>query len=287
MTTETSSPPAGEEEYKLTPPRRAPRRGLPTKGLIVLTGLPKSGKNSIALSVPGLALLETEKEGSAHLDGWVQETYDLTTFRRAFRAAQKDPSCRAIGVSTIDKLIGWWQDEICATYQVDSMSAQVEGVNLWNVLRQKVESFIDAAKTGGKLVIWLAHYKEPKLDKEGRVVITQNIDAPGKLGGLICAEADLIGACSKAKVGAKMQFKVSFVGGGEIGAFGGRVDELEGKEIVLPKGRQWAAIEAACVEGATEAPQGTSTEAATAAKTATAPAKTNGTTKAAAAAGRK
>lgn len=211
-----------------------------------MTGLPKSGKNSIALSKPGLCLLETELDGSEHLDGWVQETGDLSTFRQAFAAAVAHPECTAVGVSTFDKLIGWWQQEIMETYQVESMHANIEGVNLWQKLRNSVEGFINYSKTCGKLVVVLAHYKEPKLDKEGRLVITHNIDAPGKIGGYVCSEADLIGACSKAKIGTKMQFKVSFIGGGEIGAFGGRVRELEGKEIVLPDENQWAAIEAAC-----------------------------------------
>lgn len=247
MTTEPqkASPPA-PPKFSLAPPRKAPRKGMPQSGLFLFTGLPKSGKNTLALSRPALTLLETEKQGSDHLDGWVQEIPHLDAFRTAFKAALEHPDCRAIGVSTFDKLLVWWQDEICATYNVASMSANVEGVNLWSELRRKVEAFIDVSKTCGKLLVVLAHYKEPKLDREGKLVITHNIDAPGKLGSLICSEADLIGACSKAKVGAKMQFKVSFVGGGEVGAYGGRVKELEGKEILLPEEGQWAAIEAVC-----------------------------------------
>jgi hypothetical protein len=134
------------------------------------------------------------------------------------------------------------------------MSANIEGVNLWQELRKKRrDCSSNTSKNCGKLIVVLAHYKEPKLDKEGRLVIAHNIDAPGKLGSYICSEADLIGACSKAKVGIKMQFKVSFVGGGEVGAYGGRVKELEGKEIILPEDNQWAAIEAGCTEAAKKA----------------------------------
>lgn len=251
-------------EFQLTPPRKAPRKGMLTSGLVLLTGLPKSGKNSIALSVPGLVLLETEKKGADHLDGWVQDIPDLATFRLAFGAALKDPNCLAIGVSTLDKLLTWWQDELCEMYQVESMSANLEGVNLWVELRKKAELFVDVTKNHNKLFVVLAHYKEPKLDKAGNLVISNNVDAPGKLGGYICSEADLIGACSKAKIGSKMQFKVSFVGGGEVGAYGGRVKELEGKEIVLPEENQWAAIVAAC--SAPVKPEASKTEEKTAGK---------------------
>lgn len=244
--TETTDAPA---PFELAAPRKAPRKGIPTTGMLLFTGLPKSGKNTIALSIPGLVLLETEKMGADHLDGWVQEVGDLATFRLAFKAALKHPDCKAIGVSTFDKLLTWWQDELCAEYGVDSMSANLDGVNLWVELRKKVEVFIEVTKTCGKLIVVLAHYKEPKLDKGGSLVVTNNLDAPGKLGGYVCAEADLIGACSKAKVGNKMVFKVSFVGGGEVGAYGGRVKELEGKEIVLPAENPWAAIVAAANEG--------------------------------------
>lgn len=266
MTTETPTAPTDAPKFVLAPPRKALRKGMPTMGMLLFTGLPKSGKNSLALSIPGLVLIETEQMGSEHLDGWVQEVPDLDTFRTVFRAALDHPDCRAVGVSTFDKLIGWWQDEIMASYGVASMSANIEGVNLWQELRKKVEAFVHISKTCSKLIVVLAHYKEPKLDKNGSLVISHNVDAPGKLGSYICSEADLIGACSKAKVGAKMQFKVSFVGGGEIGAYGGRVKELEGKEIIVPEGGQWSAIEAACQ--ADVKPEPVKTETKTTAKTA-------------------
>lgn len=262
MTNATTQAPT-QSTFTPAPPRKALRKGLPAQGLILITGLPKSGKNTIALSKPGLVLLETEKMGADHLDGWVQETNDIATFRAAFRWALDNPDCTSIGVSTIDKLIGWWQDEICEEYGVASMSAQLEGINLWQVLRKKVEAFVDITKTGGKVVVGLCHFKEPKLDKDGRLVISHNIDAPGKLGSYLCSEADLIGICSKGRVANKMQFRISFEGGGEVGAYGGRVKELEGKTIMLPEENQWAAIEAACVAESVKAePEKTSAKAA-------------------------
>lgn len=261
MTTSAATPPQAATppaapapaEYTLPEPRRAPRKGMPKAGMIIFTGLPKSGKNSLALSRPGLLLIETEKLGSEHLDGWVDEVADLQQFRRSFGAALKNPKCTAIGVSTFDKLLTWWQDELCAKWKVTSMSANIEGVNLWSELRKKVETFVETTKTCGKLIVVLGHYKEPKLDKEGRVVIAHNIEAPGKLGGYICGEAELIGALSKEKVGEAMQFKVSFEGGGQVGAYGGRVKELEGKTIVLPEGEGWTAIEAEANKSTTTA----------------------------------
>jgi hypothetical protein len=256
MTIATQEAPTEAPKFTLAPPRKAPRKGMPTKGaLILITGLPKSGKNTLALSYPGLGLLEMEKHGSDHLDGWVQETDNLDTFRSAFRALLDSPECRAIGVSTLDKLIGWWQDEIVEQYQVASMSTKIEGGdNLWQVLRGKIETFVEVSKHCDKNVIALCHFKEPKLDKDGRLVVAHNIDAPGKIGSYLCSEADLIGVCSKAKVGNRMQYKISFVGGGEVGAYGGRIKELEGKEIILPETNQWAAIEAEVNKALNEKP---------------------------------
>lgn len=258
MTTETQEAPAAKSApatattpiYTLPAPRKAPRKGIPKDGLVVFVGLPKSGKNSIALSIPKCFLIETEKKGSDHLDGWTQDVNNLKEFRGYFNAALKDPSCHAIAISTIDKLGKWWEKYICEKYGIDSMSTKIEGVNQWQDFRAIVDGFIETSKSCGKLIVLLAHYKEPKLDNDGKLVIAQNVDLPGKNGRAICAEAELIGACSKAKVGNKMQFKVSFVGGGEVGAYGGRVKELEGKEIILPAENQWLAIEAACKEPA-------------------------------------
>ena len=236
------------QAYTLAPRRPAPKVGMPKDGFWLLSGLAKQGKTTLSASIPDAVILELEKGGADYVNGWVQEIPDLATLRLAFVAAVKDPKVKAIVVDTLDVVLDWLADEVAEKYGLDSMTEKKEGVNgfeVWDALTRKVSILISSFKHCDKLVVALAHFKEPKLNKDGRLVITSAINAPtGKIGSYICSHADAIGICSKEKVGSKMQYKISFEGGGPIGAFGSRVPDLENKTITLPDTNQWAAIEA-------------------------------------------
>lgn len=241
-------PPAPAASYKLAPPRTAIKTGMPTDGMWLFAGLPKAGKTSLAASIPDAVLLELENHGADRVDGWVQEIPDLPTFRQAVMAAIKEPTVKVIVIDTLDVLIDWIEDDVAAQFGLENMNERKEGTNgfaVWGELRKRVNGLVGMFKGCGKLVVLLAHFKEPKLDNEGRLVVTQNINAPGKIGSYICAQADAIGNCFKTPLGQSTQYVASFQGGGVTGTFGSRIAELEDKRIVLPKGKQWEAIQAA------------------------------------------
>lgn len=249
--TQTQEAPAETQtapKFKLAPPRGVLKKGVPTDGVWLVAGLPKNGKTTLAASIAGGVVLEMEKGGADRVPGWVQEIPDMNTFRQAFVAACQDQNVKAIVVDTLDVIIDNLQAEVAAKFGLETMSERKEGVNgfaVWDFLHEKVAAMVKAFKECGKLVVLLAHFKEPRLDSEGKLVITNSINAPGKIGGYICSHADVIGICSKKRVGDKTQYVIKFHGEGIIGAFGSRIPELEDKTIVLPKASQWAAIEAA------------------------------------------
>lgn len=235
------------QAFKLKPRRAAPKTGMPTDGFWIIAGLWKSGKTVLAASAPDSVVLELEKGGADRVDGWVQEIPDMSTFRQAFVAAVKEPKVKIIVIDTLDEVLGHLEDEIAQKYGLESMSERKEGVSgfeTWGDLNKKVSELVAGFKNCGKLVVALAHFKEPRLNSEGKLVVTNAINAPGKIGSYLCSHADAIGVCSKEKIGSKMQYKVSFEGGGPLGAFGSRVSELENKTIILPDRNQWSAIEA-------------------------------------------
>lgn len=235
-------------EFKLSPPRAAKKTGMPTDGLWLFAGLPKAGKTTLASTIPGGIILELERGGADRVSGWVQDVPNLPTFRKALVAAIKAPEVKVIVIDTLDVLLDWVEDDVAAQFGLENMSERKEGVNgfaVWGELRKRTNSMVEVLKTCGKLVILLAHYKDPKLDADGKVVISQAINAPGKTGSYICGQADAIGNCFKRPMGQATQYVVSFQGGHGLGTFGSRIAELEDRVIVLPKTNQWAAIEAA------------------------------------------
>lgn len=276
------SPPAAAPQtatFKPAPPRTAPKVGMPTDGFLVFAGLPKAGKTRLASSIAGGVIIELERGGADRIDGWVQDVHTLAAFREAMKWAIAEPKVRVIVIDTIDEVLELLEEGILEKYELGSMMDRREGVNTWQELRKQVNAMVKRFKDCGKLVVGLAHYKEPKLDSDGRIVLTQNLNAPGKIGPYLCAQADLIGNCSKGKVGSKTQYTVTFQGGGSLGTFGSRIDELEGKTVVIPKRNGWAAIEAACKEGALEDAPAQEEKPAAAKATAVNKTSTNGRTK--------
>lgn len=241
---ETKEKPA--ETFKLSPPRGVLKKGVPTDGMWLIAGLPKNGKTTLAASIPGAVILELEKGGADRVSGWVQEVPDMETFRKVFIAAVKEPAVKAIVIDTLDVVIDNIEHEVAELFGLENLNERKDGVSgfaMWGKLQEKVSAMVKAFKECNKLVVLLAHFKEPRIDSEGKLVITNSIQAPGKVGGFICSHADAIGICSKRRLGEKTQYVIKFHGDGIIGAFGSRIPELEDKTVILPKENPWSAIE--------------------------------------------
>jgi hypothetical protein len=138
------------------------------------------------------------------------------------------------------------EDEVARAAGLENILERKHGVDHWSLfaeLRKRIEALVGYLKESGKLVVLLAHTKEPKLDANGIVVIPQGINVMGKGASFIAAAVDAIGHCYKKQVAGTTKYFVSF-SGGPLGAFGSRIPELEDKTIELPKTNQWSAIEA-------------------------------------------
>lgn len=244
-----SAPPQPPAAKGFTPaaPRGVLKTGFPTDGYWLITGLAKAGKTKFIASIPGAFILETEEGGADRVGGWIQDVPNLTVFRQALGYAFTNPDVKVIVVDTLDLVLKYLGLESAQKFGLESLSEKKEGVNgfaVWDDLFSKVDRMTEKFKKCGKLVILVAHFKEPKLDSEGKLVISQSIDAPSsKISSHICAHADVIGVAAKKRIGEKSQYSLRFHGDGVVGAYGSRVPELEDKTVVLPKAGQWTAVQ--------------------------------------------
>lgn len=234
--------------FSLAKPRSILKQGLPTDGYWVIAGLPKNGKTSFAASIPGALILELEKGGADRVAGWIQDIPDMETFRKALKIAFEEPTVKVIVIDTLDIILKNIATESANKFGLDSISEKKEGVNgfaVWEEVFSRVHRMTETFKACGKLVILLCHFREPKMDSDGKLVISQSIDAPSsKISSHICAHADVIGVASKKRIGEKSQYSLRFHGDGVVGAYGSRVPELEDKTVVLPRTGQWGAVTA-------------------------------------------
>jgi len=231
-------------ENPLVENRKAPKTGMPTSGLAIFVGYPKSGKTTLASSFPDSYVLELEKGGGDRVDGRIHEINDLASFRKILPVVIKEPSIKTIVIDTIDVVSDWIEAEIAKEKGLDTMTDRKEGVNgfeLWGTFKKRMESLSLYFKNCGKLVILIAHTRDAKQDGDGNVIAPAGINVPGKSGGFIAAQADMIGYCLKKEVGSGMQFYVSFRGG-PLGQWGSRVSELNGKILLVPAKNQYTAF---------------------------------------------
>jgi hypothetical protein len=211
---------------------------------MILVGMPKSGKTTLAASWPGSYVLELEPGGGDRIDGRVHEIKSLVEFRDALKLLIAEPSVKTIVVDSIDVLSDWFEDEIARAAGLTSMTdrkAGVDGWSLWADLRKKLESLIHYLKSSGKFVILIAHTKDPKVDASGSIIIPAGINVSGKGAGFIAANADAIGNSFKKQVGAQTKYFLSFQGG-SLGIWGSRIPELEDKTIELPRENPYSAF---------------------------------------------
>jgi len=243
----------------LVPHRPKPRTGMPTEGLFILVGHPKSGKTTLASSFEDSYVMELEPGGGERVSGRIHAVADLNEFREVLKAVVKEPAIKTLVIDTVDVLSDWMEDEIARSRGLEAITdrkAGVDGFEMWGEFRRKVEALIGFLKASKKLVILIAHCKEPKLDANGNPITPAGINMPGKSGAFIAAQADMIGFVYKKPMGSGTAYFVTFQGG-PLGTWGSRVDELNDKTITLPKDNPYSAFKAVFDAAAPKSPVAT------------------------------
>lgn len=240
---------------ELTKPRtKAKVTGMPTSGLMLVVGHPKSGKTWFASSAPDSIVAELEESGADRVPwGRIQEIHcsepdALKQFGQVMELVMSDDSIKTVTIDSVDQLAKIIQDDIAKDAGVEHMQKPKAGVDsraLWGEFAHRVHTITDALKASGKLVILIAHCKPPEKDDQGRVITPAGINVSGKGGSYIAAQAEMIGFVGVRVLAGKAQHYITFKSASDIAIWRSRVDELHEKEIVLDKANPWQSFAAA------------------------------------------
>jgi hypothetical protein len=217
---------------ELVIPRTKPKEsGLPTSGLLLVVGHPKSGKTWFASSFPDSYILELERGGADRVPGGrIHDIENLEAFGQVLELVVADEGIKTITIDSVDELATWIEKDVEKEKPRDK-----DGWAFWGEFRERIEGLVDFLKDSGKLVILIAHCKPPEKTNEGRVITPAGINVSGKGGAYIAAQAEMIGYISKKNLGGKGVHFLSFRSESDLAIWGSRVEELADKEIQLSK----------------------------------------------------
>lgn len=243
---------------KLAEMRTKPKvSGMPTCGIMLVVGHPKSGKTWFASSAPESILVELERNGADRIPhGRVQEVNNdgpdpLGELEQVMEAVMADPLIRTVTIDSIDQWATMLQNDIAKRAGLEHMQQTKQGTDnrsLWGEFGHRVHAITDALKASGKLVLLIAHCKPPEKDDQGRVITPAGINVSGKGGAYIAAQAEMIGFVGVRVVAGRAQHYITFKSPSDLAIWRSRVDELHEKEIILAKNDPWGSFAAAFAE---------------------------------------
>ena len=221
-------------KVKSTPKTNNPR-------LLILFGRPKAGKSSFVASLDSNLIIDLEN-GYQALSALVVQARTINDFgeiatalRKEINESGKNPY-KYITIDNATRL-----EEICLDYAKQLYKQSPQGKNyqgtdirtlpngggfMW--LRMAVKKVIDLFRDLSETLIVVAHVKDRQIQVEGQEMSEMTIDLTGKLGDILCGEADAIGYVYRKKNETIISFE-----GGENTIREARAQHLRGKKIVV------------------------------------------------------
>lgn len=207
----------------------------------IFYGKPKAGKSSLMASLDNNLVIDLEN-GYQALSALViqaRTVKDLGNIVEAIRDEIKKTGNKPYKYITIDNATRL--EEICMGYAIQLYKATNQGKNyqgtdirtlpngsgyMW--IRMAVKKVIDLFRDLSDHLILIAHTKDKQINVEGQEVSEMTLDLTGKLGDILCGEADAIGYVYRKK----NETIISFEGGNNI-VREARAPHLRGKNIVV------------------------------------------------------
>ncbi len=208
---------------------------------LIIYGKPKSGKTTIAAALPNNLIIDLEG-GSEYLSALAVQARninDLGEISRAIQAEISSTGKRPYKYITIDNATRL--EELCLDYakmlyMQTPMGKLYKGDDIrtlpngsgYMYLRQAVRKVIDMFRCLCDNFILIGHTKDKMINKEGEELTEMALDLVGKLGDIICGEADAVGYIYRKKNETIISFE-----GGDNTIREARAPHLRGKKIVI------------------------------------------------------
>ncbi len=207
---------------------------------LILFGRAKSGKSSLMASIDNNLIIDLEN-GYQALSALViqaRSVKDIADIATAIREEIKNTGKKPYKYITIDNATRL--EEICMSYAIQLYKATPQGKNyqgtdirtlpqaggyMW--LRMAVKKVIDLFRDLSDHQILIAHTKDRQINVEGQDMSEMTLDLTGKLGDILCGEADAVGFVYRKKNETIVSFE-----GGENSIREARAPHLRGKRIV-------------------------------------------------------
>lgn len=209
--------------------------------LLILFGKPKSGKSTLMAALDNNLIIDLEN-GYQALSALVIQARNINDFAEianALREKIKELGHYPYKYITIDNATRL--EEMCMSYAIKLYKASPQGKNytgtdirtlpngsgyMW--LRTAVRKVIDLFRDLSDTLIIIAHVKDRQVTVDGQEMSEMTIDLTGKLGDILCGEADAIGYVYRKKNETHISFE-----GGENTIREARAEHLRGKNIVV------------------------------------------------------
>ena len=209
---------------------------------LILAGRPKAGKSTLMTALENNLIIDLE-DGYQALSALVVQARSINDFAEIANALKTEINnnegkfpYKYITIDNATRL-----EEMCLSYAVQlyrqtPMGKNYQGTDVrtlpngsgYMYLRQAVRKVIDMFRGLCETFILITHTKDRQINFEGTEVNEIAIDLAGKLGDILCGEADAIGYVYRKKNETIISFE-----GGEGTVREARANHLRGKKIVV------------------------------------------------------
>lgn len=208
---------------------------------LILFGRPKAGKSTLMANLENNLIIDLENgyQALSALIVQARTVNDFAEIANALKEEIKNTGKFPYKYITIDNATRL--EEMCLSYARQlycqtPMGKTYQGTDVrtlpngsgYMYLRQAVRKVIDMFRDLCESLILVAHVKEKMINKEGEELSEMSIDLTGKLGDILCGEADAIGYVYRKKNNTIISFE-----GGDNSIREARANHLRGQKIVV------------------------------------------------------
>lgn len=213
---------------------------------LILYGRPKAGKTSALAQLENNLIIDLEG-GSQFIDAMAvqaRSVNELGEIAQAIRAKNKEVGHNFYKHITIDNATRL--EEMCLSYAkllylATPMGKNYKGEDIrtlpngsgYMYLRQAVRKVIDMFRELCDEFVLVGHVKDVQIEQNGEELSQMALDLVGKLGSIVCGEADAVGYLYRKGNETHISFK-----GGDGTIKEARAPHLRGQDIIIATGNE-------------------------------------------------